>query len=43
VLISIFGFSYFLFAAQPKELFFDGLKELEQRSEELRGRGGYAE
>jgi hypothetical protein len=31
----------FLFAAQPKEFFFDGLKELEQRSHmcvELRGK-----
>jgi hypothetical protein len=26
------GFSHFLFAAQPKEFFFDGLKKLEQRS-----------
>jgi hypothetical protein len=33
-------FSYFLFAAQPKEFFFDGLKKLEQRNHkcvELRG------
>jgi hypothetical protein len=27
-----FPSSYFLFAAQPKEFFLDGLKELEQRS-----------
>jgi hypothetical protein len=34
------AFLLFLFAAQPKELFFDGLKTLEQRSHkcvELRG------
>jgi hypothetical protein len=37
VLISLW---LFLFAAQPKDVFFDGLKELEQRSHkcvELRG------
>jgi hypothetical protein len=35
-----FGFPNFLFAAQPKEFFLDGLKELEQRSHkcvQLRG------
>jgi hypothetical protein len=34
------AFPIFLFAAQPKEFFFDGLKKLEQRSNkcvELRG------
>jgi hypothetical protein len=34
------AFPIFLFAAQPKEFFFDGLKKLEQRSHkcvELRG------
>jgi hypothetical protein len=34
------AFPIFLFAANPKEYFFDGLKKLEQRShrcEELRG------
>jgi hypothetical protein len=34
------AFSIFLFAAQPKEFFLDGLKKLEQRSHkcvELRG------
>jgi hypothetical protein len=36
----VFGFSYFLFAAQPKEFFLDGLQKLEQQSHkcvELRG------
>jgi hypothetical protein len=42
VLISLwlFLFTIFLLAAQPKELLFDGLKKLEQRSHkcvELRG------
>jgi hypothetical protein len=42
VLISLwlFLFPIFLFAAHPKEFFFDGLKKLEQRSHkcvELRG------
>jgi hypothetical protein len=42
VLISLWPllFPVFLFAAQPKEFFFDGLKKLEQRSHkwvELRG------
>jgi hypothetical protein len=34
VLISLwlFPYSIFLFAAQPKEFFLDGLKKLEQRS-----------
>jgi hypothetical protein len=35
-----FPISYFLFAAQPNEFFFDGLNKLEQRSHEcveLRG------
>jgi hypothetical protein len=29
--LSLFVFPIFLFAAQPKEFFFDGLKKLEQR------------
>jgi hypothetical protein len=36
----LISFSLFLFAAQPKEFFLDGLKKLEQRSHkcvELRG------
>jgi hypothetical protein len=34
VLISLW---LFLFAAQPKEFFLDGLKKLEQRNVELKG------
>jgi hypothetical protein len=32
VLISLWLFLFFLFAAQPKESFLDGLKKLEQQS-----------
>jgi hypothetical protein len=38
--LSLFIFPIFLFAAQPKEFFLDGLQKLEQRSHkyvELRG------
>jgi hypothetical protein len=40
VLISLWFFPIFLFSAQPKEIFLDGLKKLEQRSHkcvDLRG------
>jgi hypothetical protein len=40
VLISL---SLFLFAAQPKEFFLDGLKKLEQRSHKCELRGEYVE
>jgi hypothetical protein len=45
VLIKYLAFPIFLFAAQRKEFFLDGLNKLEQRSHkcvELRG-GGYVE
>jgi hypothetical protein len=43
---SSLAFPVFLFAAQPKEFFLDGLKKLEQRSHkyvELGGGGGICE
>jgi hypothetical protein len=42
VLISLwlFPFPIFLFAAQPKEFFLDGLKKLEQRSHKCVELGG---
>jgi hypothetical protein len=39
-----FAFPIFLFAAQPKEFFLDGLKKLEQRSHKcVQLRGEYVE
>jgi hypothetical protein len=42
VLISLwlFLFPIFLFAAQPKEFFLDGLKKIEQRSQVCGAQGG---
>jgi hypothetical protein len=36
----LFLFPIFVFAAQPKEFFLDGLKKLEQRSHKCVGLGG---
>jgi hypothetical protein len=43
VLVSLWLFLFFLFAAQPKEFFLDGLKKLKQRSQVCRAQGEYVE